>query len=104
MNNKAKSKDLNLKLNLGISISLPVSQDVIIPDYSTEPSDASELEDIEYNHEKPNKSNKHVSRLNSLQIMFTKNNLSDKEILHIKQIIIKLICLFLFSFSPLKQL
>ena len=41
-----------LKLNLGISISLPVNKDFVVPDYSTEPESATELADIEYNHNK----------------------------------------------------
>ena len=78
-----------LKLNLGISISLPVTdvnKDFVIPEYSTEPADSSELVDIEYNHNKT----KSKSKLNSLQIMFTKQTLAAKEISNIKDIIKKL--------------
>lgn len=62
-----------MKLNLGISITLPINANFIIPEYSNDFN-----EPIEF---------KKFSNLNSLQIMFSKINLSNNDIKNIKNLI-----------------
>lgn len=73
---------MKLNLNLGISIVLPVNYDFITPEYS---SDITEKDNID-----------ELKPFNSLQIMFSKTNLSNNEISNIKKIIKKIKYKFVF--------
>jgi apurinic endonuclease APN1 len=73
---------MKLNLNLGISISLPVNWDFIKPEYSNEPNNKKEFDNI--------KNELTFNKLNSLQIMFSKYNLSKLEITNIKKFIKKI--------------
>lgn len=73
---------MKLNLNLGISITLPINWDFIKPDYSNEPSNNNELDII--NNELT------FNNFNSLQIMFSKYNLSTTDISNIKKLIKKI--------------
>lgn len=70
------------KLNLGISIVLPIDYKFISPEYSNDITDKDELGDL--------------NGFNSLQIMFSKTNLSDKDILNIKNLIKKIKYKFIY--------
>lgn len=70
---------MKLNLNLGISIGLPVDYNFITPDYSNDINNINDI--IELNN---------LSTFNSLQIMFSKTNLSNKDISNIKNLITKI--------------
>jgi len=71
-----------MKLNLGISITLPINWKFEIPEYSSNITEKNNIDEL-----KP---------FNSLQIMFSKTNLSVKEISNIKKIIKKIKYKFVF--------
>jgi deoxyribonuclease-4 len=73
---------MKINLNLGISIVLPIDYDFVVPEYSNDLTIQNEDEEIK--------------TLNSLQIMFSKTNLSDKDISNIKKIIKKIKYKFVF--------
>jgi deoxyribonuclease-4 len=64
---------MKLNLNLGISIVLPIDYKILIPEYSSVNTEKNELDGL--------------NSFNSLQIMFSKINLLDKDILNIKKLI-----------------
>lgn len=68
-----------MKLNLGISITLPIDWNFIIPEYSSDVSNKKDLENLN-----------NFNYINSLQIMFSKTNLLDKDIIQIKNLITKI--------------
>jgi deoxyribonuclease-4 len=67
---------MKLNLNLGISITLPINSEFVIPEYANDINNKKDLMEVDK-----------FSSLNSLQIMFAKNNLSGKDISNIKNII-----------------
>ena len=73
---------MKLNLNLGISISLPVDWNFVKPEYSNEPSNKNEFDNI--------KIEPIFNKFNSLQIMFSKYNLSKLDISNIKKFIKKI--------------
>jgi len=68
-----------MKLNLGISITLPINWKFEIPEYSNDVADKKDLEVLN-----------NFKEFNSLQIMFSKSNLLEKDILEIKNLIKKI--------------
>lgn len=68
-----------MKLNLGISITLPINWKFEIPEYSNDITHKKDLEVLN-----------NFKKFNSLQIMFSKSNLLEKDILEIKNLIKKI--------------
>ena len=65
-----------MKLNLGLSITLPINWNFALPDYSNDVKDFNDLTGLN-----------NFKNFNSLQIMFSKTNLTNDDIKNIKELL-----------------